>query len=307
MELQAPARPAIPARRVERVAVHGVLLLNKPRGLSSNDALQKARRILRAKKAGHTGTLDPEAHGLLPLCFGEATKFSQDLLDADKTYEASVRFGIKTRTGDAEGEVIATRAVTHDGAALQAACTHFVGEIDQIPPMHSALKQGGVALYELARKGVEVERAARRVRIHAVEVLSQTADTAVLRCHVSKGTYIRTLAEDIGELLGCGAHLTALYRTQVGALSVSDAVTLEQLAGAQNAAQLLAPVDSLAQGLHAVRLSENEQDRVRQGQRLIITDDFDGTVRMYGPDGFLGIGALSQRRLQPTRVLNLKD
>jgi tRNA pseudouridine55 synthase len=307
MEATLSTRPANHARRVERVPVHGVLLLDKPRGLSSNDALQKARRILNAKKAGHTGTLDPLAQGLLPLCFGEATKFSQDLLDADKTYEADVLFGVTTSTGDAEGEVLQTRAVTHDRAALEAVLQGMLGEMDQVPPMHSALKQDGVALYELARKGIEVERAARRVTVHGLELLHLAGVKATLRCHVSKGTYIRTLAEDIGTALGCGAHLVGLKRTAVGPLRLENAVTLEQLADAPMAANLLAPVDSLAQALHPLALDQTQQERVRQGQRLALADTFCGDVRMYGPDGFLGIGHLQQGRLQPTRILHLKD
>ncbi|MDF3834228.1 tRNA pseudouridine(55) synthase TruB, partial [Cupriavidus basilensis] len=187
--------------RQPRREVHGVLLLDKPLGLSSNDALVRAKRLLRALKAGHTGTLDPLATGLLPLCFGEATKFSQDLLEADKTYEAAVRLGIKTATGDAEGETIAERAVTCDIDTLRATMARFSGEIEQVPPMHSALKKDGRPLYEYARAGQTVERAARRVTIHDITLLDcglPQAPTFRMRVTCSKGTYIRTLAEDIG-------------------------------------------------------------------------------------------------------------
>lgn len=213
-EHQVP-RPQKPPRR----DVHGVLLLDKPIGWSSNDALIRAKRLLWAKKAGHTGTLDPLATGLLPLCFGEATKFSQDLLDADKTYETVVRLGIRTSTADAEGEVLSERPVSVTPEQLQAAIARFVGEIDQVPPMHSALKKDGKPLYEYARAGQTVERAARRVTIYAIDLLAtdlQSAEpTITLRVSCSKGTYIRTLGEDIGEALGCGGHLVALRRTQV--------------------------------------------------------------------------------------------
>lgn len=219
-----------PPRRV----LDGVLLLDKPIGLSSHDALMRAKGMLRAKKAGHTGTLDPLASGLLPLCFGEATKFSQDLLDADKYYEATMRLGIRTDSGDAEGEVIETRDVTCDLDAVDAALTRFRGEIEQIPPMYSAVKRDGKPLYEYARAGKVVDRDPRRVTVHTLERISDAARFAeatevVFRVHCSKGTYIRTLAEDIGTMLGCGAHLTALRRTRVGTLTIDDAVDLAAL------------------------------------------------------------------------------
>ncbi|HEY2976861.1 MAG TPA: tRNA pseudouridine(55) synthase TruB, partial [Burkholderiaceae bacterium] len=219
------ARP----QRIPRRALHGVLLLDKPVGLSSNDALQKAKRLYRAEKAGHTGTLDPLASGLLPICFGAATKFSQVSLDADKAYRATLKLGQTTTTGDAEGEVTRQRPVQVDRAAIDAACARFSGEIEQVPPMHSALKKDGRALYEYARNGIEVERAPRRVTIHAIAIVDWHDDALVIDVSCSKGTYIRTLAEDIGEALGCGAHLSALRRIGSGALRVEQAVTLEQL------------------------------------------------------------------------------
>jgi tRNA pseudouridine55 synthase len=217
--------------RVKKVwqQIDGVLLLDKASGLSSNDALQKARRLFSAAKGGHTGTLDPLATGLLPLCFGEATKFSADLLDADKTYEAEVRLGEVTDTGDAEGQVTASFAVDVDLVAISAVLPRFTGPIRQIPPMYSALKRDGRPLYELARQGIEVERAARDITIHALECLEFTGQRLVLRVSCSKGTYIRVLAADIGQALGCGAHLTALRRTRVGPLDLAGSVTLAQL------------------------------------------------------------------------------
>ena len=196
--------------RAPRRAVHGVLLLDKPVGMSSHDALQKAKRLLRAEKGGHTGTLDPLASGLLPLAFGAATKFSKLGLDADKRYCATLRLGQTTSTGDAEGDVLRERPVRAGPAAIEDACRRFTGTIEQVPPMHSALKRDGRALYEYARQGVEVERAPRRVTIHRLDVIAWHADTLVLDVACSKGTYIRTLAEGVGEALGCGAHLSGL-------------------------------------------------------------------------------------------------
>ena len=199
--------------RIVRRAVHGVLLLDKPAGMSSNDALQKAKRLYRAEKAGHTGTLDPLATGLLPLCFGAATKFSQASLDADKAYRATLALGRTTSTGDAEGGIVRERSVEVTAGQIDAVCRRFVGEQMQVPPMHSALKVGGRALYRLAREGREVERVPRAIRIDAIEVVEWQAERLVIDVRCSKGSYIRTLGEDIGEALGCGAHLAALRRT----------------------------------------------------------------------------------------------
>ncbi|MGB6056284.1 MAG: tRNA pseudouridine(55) synthase TruB, partial [Burkholderiaceae bacterium] len=198
--------PDIPPKRI-RLPIDGVLLLDKAAGGSSNDALVKAKRLLNAKKAGHTGTLDPFATGLLPLCFGEATKFAQDLLDADKTYEAVVHLGVRTATGDTEGEVLERCAVDVDATAIEQALQRFRGPIEQVPPMHSALKRDGKPLYEYARAGITLERAARAVTIHRLECLDYQAPFLRLRVTCSKGTYIRVLGEDIGAALGCGAHL----------------------------------------------------------------------------------------------------
>jgi tRNA pseudouridine55 synthase len=308
-----PSEPATeaggqPRRRIPRRPVDGVLLLDKPQGMSSNTALQAARRLFNAAKAGHTGTLDPMATGLLPLTFGEATKFSQMLLDADKCYEAEVRLGIETDTGDAEGAILATRAVAADEARLQAALAGFRGEIVQLPPMHSALKRDGRPLYEYARAGIEVERAPRRVTIHLLELLGFTGDRFTIRVGCSKGTYIRSLATDIGAALGCGAHLSALRRTMIGPFAVVDAVSLAQLEAAEPAARdrLLAPVDALVRHLDAVELGADEAAALLQGRvlRSRATGCAGTLVRAYGPQGFLGLAAWqADGRLAPRRLI----
>ncbi|GAB3628483.1 tRNA pseudouridine synthase B [Pandoraea terrae] len=267
------SRANAPRQRLPRFLLDGVLLLDKPLGLSSNDALIRAKRLLQALKAGHTGTLDPLATGLLPLCFGEATKFSQDLLEADKTYEARVRLGATTTTGDAEGEIVETRPVTCDAAAIRAVLPRFTGPISQVPPMYSALKRDGKPLYEYARAGQTVERAAREVTIHRLEMLDCALPEApefTFRVTCSKGTYVRTLAEDIGTALGCGAHLTGLRRTAVGPLDLDGAVTLETLSALDHADRVarLAPVDALLKTLPTVWLDEALARRFGHGQRL---------------------------------------
>lgn len=295
--------------RHKRRPVDGVLLLDKPQGLSSNTALQRARRLLNAAKAGHTGTLDPMATGLLPLTFGEATKFSQMLLDADKTYEAVVQLGVETDSGDAEGKVLATRPVTVDRAALEAALARFRGEIEQVPPMYSALKRDGKALYEYARAGIELEREARRVTIHALDLLDFDGERFALRVHCSKGTYIRSLAMDIGAALGCGAHLAALRRTAIGGFDLAGAVTLEALeaAGEGGRDALLAPVDALVADFPVLKLDEEAARALLQGRTLALPGAHPGErVRAYGPAGFLGLaqwqddGRLAARRLIAT-------
>jgi tRNA pseudouridine55 synthase len=301
------ARPKI-ARRV----LDGVLLLDKPLGLSSNDALIRAKRIYLAKKAGHTGTLDPLATGLLPLCFGEATKFSQDLLEADKTYEATMRLGVRTTTGDAEGEALQTRDVTCDEAAILAAMAHFRGEIAQVPPMYSALKRDGKPLYEYARAGQTVEREARNVTIHALEMVACALPDVTFRVTCSKGTYIRTLAEDIGERLGCGAHLVALRRTGVGALTLEHAVTLEALSEATPAERdsWLQPVDALLSTFPAVHLDADATRRFAQGQRLKLSEIANAPataerVRVYARDDqrLLGVARAGEGVLAPERLV----
>ncbi|MEO0317976.1 MAG: tRNA pseudouridine(55) synthase TruB [Pseudomonadota bacterium] len=258
-----------PAKR-KRVPVHGVLLLDKPVGMSSTQALAKAKWLLAAEKAGHTGTLDPFATGLLPLCFGEATKFSQDLLEADKTYETVVHLGVTTDTGDTEGRVLASKAVDVDRARIEAVLAQFSGPIKQVPPMHSALKRDGKPLYEYARAGITLEREARDVVIHALELLAYEAPMLKLRVTCSKGTYIRVLGEDIGAALGCGAHLNALRRTRVGGVTLDRGVTLEAFEAMADDArsQALAPVDTLLSSFPTVELNDDLARRFLHGQRL---------------------------------------
>lgn len=286
-----------------------MLLLDKPLGLSSNAALQKARWLLNAEKAGHTGTLDPMATGLLPLCFGEATKFASELLDADKTYLATVRLGIVTATADAEGKVLATYPVTATEAEVRAVLDRFMGEIEQVPPMYSALKRDGTPLYELARQGIEVERASRKVTIHLLELLAWRGDTFDLVVDCSKGTYVRTLAADIGSALGCGAHLAALRRTRVGTLDLAQATTLESFEAAPAAERdsLLQPPDALLADLPAANLSEQEAARLLQGQPIrwnSVTGTPSCQHRLFGPQGFIGLGeATEDGWLQAKRLI----
>ncbi|MDR0563749.1 MAG: tRNA pseudouridine(55) synthase TruB, partial [Azoarcus sp.] len=287
--------------------VDGVLLLDKPSGITSNAALQTARRLFCARKAGHTGTLDPLASGLLPLAFGEATKFTQMLLDADKVYEAGVRLGIQTDTGDSEGTVLEVRPVAVDEAALRDVLARFMGEIEQIPPMYSALKRNGKPLYEYARAGIEIERAPRRVTISELTLLAFENGYFSLRVACSKGAYIRSLCMDIGEALDCGAHLGALRRTRVGDFDLSDSVTLEAIektALAQRDA-LLAPADTLAANFLKLTLDAECAHRILQGQPLPIQSSSPGNcVRLYGPDGFLGLGQFKEDgQLWPKRLV----
>ncbi len=306
--MTAPQRPRVPRR-----ALDGVLLLDKPLGLSSNDALIRAKRLFLAKKAGHTGTLDPLATGLLPLCFGEATKFSQDLLDADKTYEATMRLGIRTATGDAEGDAIDTRDVTCDEAAVKAALGQFLGDIVQVPPMYSALKRDGKPLYEYARAGQTVEREGRQVTILKLDMLVCALPDVTFRVTCSKGTYVRTLAEDIGEALGCGAHLVALRRTGVGALTLENSVTLDALSDAAEGERdaWLQPVDALLSTFPLVRLDEDATRRFLHGQRLKlseleISDEAANAprVRVYAAQGrLLGVAKQGEGVLAPERLV----
>ena len=279
-----------PRTRVQRRPVHGVFLLDKPLGLSSNDALQKCKWLLRAEKAGHTGTLDPLATGVLPLCFGAATKFSQLQLDADKTYEATVRLGVKTSTADAEGEVIEERPVPPITAdRLAQVARQFTGPMRQVPPMHSALKKDGKALYEYARAGQEVEREARDVVIRELRLASDLAcnppDAIDLMAKVSKGTYIRTLGEAIGEALGCGGHLSALRRTATGHFEVSQCVTLEALEAMTENERLacLQPVDSLLPDHVHVELDAANAGRFLSGLRRRGTWPDCEQVAVFGP------------------------
>ncbi|HVE88365.1 MAG TPA: tRNA pseudouridine(55) synthase TruB [Burkholderiaceae bacterium] len=265
--------------------INGVLLLDKPRGMTSNAALQSARRLLNAAKAGHTGTLDPMATGLLPLTFGEATKFSADLLNADKSYRATIKLGVTTTSGDADGTVVAIREVSVSNEELIETLTRFVGTIEQVPPMHSALKHDGQPLYKLARAGGEVARAPRQISVHRLVLVEHREDELVIDVDCSKGTYVRVLAEDIGMALGCGAHLSALRRTRAGRLSVDDAVTLatlETMAPELRRAGLL-PEDELLGSLATVLLDAAHTARFRQGQRLALdAEPRNSRVRVYG-------------------------
>lgn len=308
--MQAETTPIAPVarQRVPRRAVHGVLLLDKPLGLSSNDALQKVKRLLRAEKAGHTGTLDPLATGLLPLCFGAATKFSQVSLEADKTYRATLQLGVRTSTGDAEGEVLEQRPVEVVPQQLLQACMRFMGPIQQVPPMYSALKRDGRALYEYARAGIEVEREPREVTIFSIEVLKWQGSSLDIEVRCSKGTYIRTLAEDIGEALGCGAHLSALRRTGSGPVTLQGAHTLAELEAMSEAERdaCLQPVDALLADWPVLRLEAEDAGRFLSGMRRRTAHAAAEQVRVYGPQpaAFLGSGSVRAGELISTRLLS---
>ncbi|MCL1825301.1 MAG: tRNA pseudouridine(55) synthase TruB [Betaproteobacteria bacterium] len=295
------------AAQTLRRAVDGVLLLDKPSGITSNAALQIARRLFAARKAGHTGTLDPMASGLLPLTFGEATKFSQMLLDADKAYEAGIKLGIQTDTGDAEGTVLSVQPVAIVEAQLHVVLTRFTGEIEQTPPMYSALKRDGKPLYEYARAGIELERAPRRVTITELTLLALQEDRFTIRVACSKGTYIRSLAMDIGAALGCGAHLDTLRRTRIGDFDLSGSLTLDAIEAAAPAQRdaLLAPVDALLKGFPKLELESASARLILQGQPLCLQKVPEDYVRLYGPDGFLGLGQWKEDgRLWPKRLLD---
>ena len=286
--------------------IDGALLLDKPLGISSNRALQEARKLFGAKKAGHAGTLDPLASGLLVVLFGEATKFAGPALDADKEYLATVKLGEKTRTGDAEGEVIETGPSRVEQSDLRAVLRRFTGEITQVPPMHSALKRGGVPLYQLARRGESVAREARRIRIHALEVVGLRPPLVELRVVCSKGTYVRALAQDLGAALGTCAHLAALRRIGSGRFRLEDAVTLEALAAmpAQERARHLLSLGALLADLPRAELDAAQEARFRNGQSL---DSFpgEGLRAVYGSGGsVIGLGqARPDGGLRPLRLV----
>lgn len=303
--------------RVPRRPVHGVLLLDKPLGFSSNQALQKAKWLLRAEKAGHTGTLDPLATGVLPICFGAATKFSQLHLDADKTYETVVRLGVTTTTGDAEGDVVETRPVTCSVGQVVEVLDRFTGPITQIPPMHSALKKDGKALYEYAREGLTVEREPRAVTIYELELLDLRleADEPFLRLRVrcSKGTYIRTLGEDVATALGCGGHLSLLRRVQTGPFTAGQCITVEALEALppEQRLQRLMPVQSLLPDHTAVTLDSDNAARFLSGMRRRGAWSDQARVAIYGPPPgashtpvLLGSGHTQAGELIPGRLLS---
>ena len=289
--------------------VDGVLLLDKPGGVTSNAALQRARRALCAEKAGHTGTLDPLASGLLPIVFGEATKFGGELLDAEKAYDAMLALGVTTTTGDAEGQVLERRPIAVSRAAVDAAVVRFIGSIEQVPPMHSALKHAGRPLYVYARAGESIPRPSRRVTIHALQVVSLDADRLRILVRCSKGTYVRTLAEDLGAALGCGAHLAALRRTAAGPFTVDDAIGLDALEQRTEAEArlLLLPLEVLIRHLPAVELPAELARRFLSGQAVRSPDLAPGgRVRVHGPErAFLGIGEVgADAQLRPRRLLS---
>ena len=291
-------------KRPPRQRIDGVLFIDKPVGLTSNGVLGVIKRLYNADKAGHTGTLDPFATGLLPVALGEATKFSGHLLDADKTYLATMRLGVTTTTADLEGEVLQTRPVAVNDAALAEALRHFTGPIAQIPPMFSALKRDGKPLYEYARAGETLEREARQVTIHALDLVSRDGESVVFRVTCSKGTYVRTLAEDIGERLGCGAHLTALRREATGGFGLAGALTLAQLEALDMSARLAAlrPNDALVAALPTLTLDAALAARLRLGQRLSLEAPA-GLARAYDPEArFLGLVRVEGGVAHPERL-----
>lgn len=298
------------------IRIDGVVLLDKPAGMSSQGAVTAVKRAFNADKAGHTGTLDPMATGLLPICLGEATKYSQDLLEADKTYVARVKFGARTDTGDAEGQIIETFSLptfaneselTH---ALDALLPKFTGAISQVPPMYSALKRDGKPLYEYARAGVELERAPRNITIHRIRWTDIQWPEATLEVSCSKGTYIRVLAEDLGTALACGAHLVGLRRTEVGHLSLEQSFTIESIQqGLKDSASYILPVDALLQTLPHLTVDEQQAKRLEMGQRVPLNlPSIEALVRIYrataAPHNFIGTADWRSGVLHPKRLIS---
>jgi tRNA pseudouridine55 synthase len=292
--------------------VDGILILDKPIGCSSNQALQQVRKLYRARKAGHCGSLDPLATGILPICLGEATKFSSYLLGANKTYRATCRLGESTTTGDTEGEVVESRPVAVEVTQVERSLTQFVGEIEQIPPMYSALKHQGKRLYQLARKGIQVERKARQVTIYRLALLSCSGDSLSFEVSCSKGTYIRTLAEDIGAVLGCGAHLTALHRSAVDSFVEQDAITMDQLQlleqkGMDQLDDLLLPVTRAVVQFPELMLDASSSLMISQGKRVQLgASEAAGLRRLVTDEGrFMGLGKVaSDGELAAKRLMN---
>lgn len=298
-------------KRIKR-NISGVLLLDKPLGYSSNQALQKVKWLFQAAKAGHTGTLDPLATGVLPICLGEATKFAQTITDADKTYIAEIQFGVTTTTGDAEGEVLQTKLAHFTQQQLAAVCQQMTGEIEQMPPMYSALKHEGKPLYEYARAGIEVQRKKRKVMIHEVAITTFEQSKARIQVTCSKGTYIRTLAEDIGAALGCGGHLTGLRRTETAGYEIVKTSTIDQLESMSLEARdaLLLPVDTMLHALPKVVLDKDSAFYLLQGQAVWLPGKIpDSFLRVYEEDGrFLGMGQLDEEgRVAPKRLIKKSD
>jgi len=286
-------------RQIQRgKVIDGILLLDKPAGITSNGALQQVKRLFNARKAGHTGSLDPVATGLLPLCFGEATKLSQFLIDSDKHYVTRLRLGQRTNTGDSEGKVITQRPVSFSTRQLELALSQFRGNYEQIPPMYSALKHHGQPLYKLAREGIEIERQPRPVTVSELEIIHLNKDTLELVIHCSRGFYVRTLADDLGELLGCGAHIEQLRRTAVGDLRIEEAVSLDDLQSCPDAAnrlRYLLPLEAGARIYPAVQLTTNAAFYLCRGQAVRAGGlPNSGYVRLYeGSAGFLGLGEVT--------------
>lgn len=295
------------------VPLDGIVLIDKPLGLSSNAALQKTKRIFNARKAGHTGSLDPLATGVLPICFGEATKISAFLLDSDKRYTTTIQLGQTRSTGDMEGEVLETRPVPKLSTELiEEVLGSFRGDVAQIPPMHSALKHEGTPLYKLARKGISVERKVRHIKIHELLNLGFTEDTLTLDVHCSKGTYIRTLAQDIGEALGCGAHLIDLRRTEVapfGEHSIYTLETLTEIASTGSLEETLLPIDSAIPHWPSLDLSDEQAENLCMGRRVTHDNIPDSdSIRLYRSNGsFLGIGQLHESGLLAAKRLLRTD
>lgn len=303
------------ARKRRGRSVHGILLLDKPAGISSNAALQQVKRLFNAQKAGHTGSLDPLATGILPVCLGEATKITSYLLDSDKKYQGIAKLGVRTNTADAEGDVLETRPVpVLSETTIEMALESFRGDISQIPPMHSALKLNGKPLYELARQGIEVERKPRNISIFELKKLAFEQDELEIFVHCSKGTYIRTLVEDLGEVLECGAHLKALQRVAAGPFNINQAISLAKLtelaeSGHDKLDKVLLPMHTALAEWPEINLSANSVYYVRQGQPVLVPKaPSNGWVRLMGEDSdeFIGIGQiLEDGRVAPKRLVNL--
>ncbi|MCZ2721140.1 tRNA pseudouridine(55) synthase TruB [Marinomonas sp. 15G1-11] len=298
--------------------VNGIVLLNKPLGLSSNQALQRVRRLFRAEKAGHTGALDPLATGMLPLCFGEATKFSQFLLDSNKRYQTRISLGVRTTTGDKEGDILTQEAIPSiSDDDLEILLDRFRGDIEQIPPMYSALKHEGKPLYEYARQGVVIERKRRSVHISNLTLIERTEDTLTLDISCSKGTYIRTIGEDIGEALGCGAHLDALHRVSSASYQPENMMTLESLEsllesdGEEALDEMLLPMDSAVDYLPAVVFSESQTRDILFGRAVALSEELPGTelIRLFSEvdNRFLGLGSIKGLLIKPHRLINTSE
>ncbi len=289
--------------------VHGVLLLDKPQGMTSNDALQKVKRIFNAKKAGHTGALDPLATGMLPICFGEATKFSQYLLDSDKRYRVIAKLGERTDTSDADGQVICTKPVNVTQTQIDETLSHFRGDILQVPTMFSALKYQGKPLYEYARQGIVIDREARPISVYENEFIQYdfAKQELTLEIHCSKGTYIRTIIDDLGELLGCGAHVIYLRRLQVSNYPVDKMISLDELQNISEKEPLLMPVDSPLQESRKVVLSESQGKDILLGRTVTVESSttVETLVRIYMEQQFIGVGSQILNKLSPKRLISI--